>query len=173
MAKNLASRTVKNHFADICDSIPASGVTTFAGELLQADLICVASHSAAIDVATGLPSSNKISSLVSEVMTRVAGSQDKFAKFVRVETRNLLKSREVPIQGWLAPKLSLPLHVANTVQDMKETKLNHLLQGDKQNESCLLMSMWPSSDKSTEPHPQLRILSPSASTSDKREGKAT
>ena len=89
MATTLESRTVKDHFADICASIPASDVSTFAGELLQADLICLASHSAVIDVGTGLPSANKISNMVSEVMTRVAGSQDKFAKFVSIlESRN-------------------------------------------------------------------------------------
>ena len=90
MATTLESRKVKDHFADICDSIPASDVTTFAGELLQTDLICVASHRAAIEGGTGLPStSNKISSLVSEVMTRVAGSLDKFFRFVSIlESRN-------------------------------------------------------------------------------------
>ena len=89
MATSLESRTVKDHFADICSSIPASGVTTFADELLQADLIHVDGHRAAIAIGTGLPSSNKISNMVSEVMTRVAGSQDKLAKFVSIlESRN-------------------------------------------------------------------------------------
>ena len=88
MATTMETRTLRDHFADIHNSIPASGVTTFADELLQAGLICVASHSAAIEIA-GLSSSNKISSLVSEVMTKVAGSQDKLATFVSIlESRN-------------------------------------------------------------------------------------
>ena len=96
MATTLESRTVKDHFADICDSIPASGVSTLADELLQADLICVASHRAAIEASTGLPSDNKISNMVSEVMTKVAGSQDKFAKFVSIlERRNKELAREI------------------------------------------------------------------------------
>lgn len=87
MTTTRETRTVKNHFDRICASIPTSGVTTFANELLEADLICIAGHSAAIDVG-GLPPDIKTSKLVSEVMTKVAGSQDKFVKFV-----SLLKSR--------------------------------------------------------------------------------
>ena len=82
MATTLETCTLRDHIAAICDSIPASDVTTFAGELLQAGLIIDSSHKAAIEGGTGLPSSNKISSLVSEVMTRVAGSQDKFNKLI-------------------------------------------------------------------------------------------
>ena len=90
MATTLESRTIKDHFTDICDSFPASAdVTTFAGELLQDGLICVASHRAAIEPGVALPSDNKIANLVSEVMTRVAGSQDKFFRFVSIlESRN-------------------------------------------------------------------------------------
>ena len=84
MASTLETQAVRNHFADICRSIiTESDVTTFAGELLQADLITIASHRVAVAV-TGLPPDAKISNLVDEVMTRVAGSKDKFVKFVSI-----------------------------------------------------------------------------------------
>ena len=104
MVTSLESRTVKDHFADICASIPASGVATFANELLQADLIHVDSHRVAIAVGTGLPSSNWISNMVSEVMIRVVGSQDKFAKFV-----SILESRNVELAETLTNAYSGPL----------------------------------------------------------------
>ena len=98
--------------------------------------------------------------------------------FWGVGTWNLLKLWQVPTRDRSLAPTSLPLHSANTVQDTKGTKLiPHLLQRGGRNKTCLLISMWPSSDKSTEPLHQHGILSPSASTSDyshdKREGKAT
>ena len=100
----------------------------------------------AIEGGTGLPSSDKISSLVSEVMTRVVGSQDKLATFVPIlECRNkeLAETLRSAHQG-PASSQTLLLHITNTVWDMKETKLNHLLQGGKRKETHLLISMWPS-----------------------------
>ena len=88
MATTLEKQTVKGHIADICDSIPASDVSTFADELLQAELVGEAGHKEAIDL-TGSSSRNKVSKLMTEVITRVAGSQDKFAKLVSIlESRN-------------------------------------------------------------------------------------
>ena len=89
MATTHESQTVKAHFAAICAAILPADVTNFAGELLEAELIGAPGHRAAIEPGVALPSDNKIANLVSEVMTRVAGSQDKFAKFVSVlESRN-------------------------------------------------------------------------------------
>ena len=59
MATSLESRTVKDHFANICASIPASDVATFADELLQADLIGEAGHKEAIEL-TGSSSSSGV-----------------------------------------------------------------------------------------------------------------
>ena len=84
MTTSLETQAVQDHFADICDSIVTqSDVSTFAGKLLQVHLISVASHRTAV-VATGLPPDTKVSNLVDEVMIRVAGSRDKFVKFVSI-----------------------------------------------------------------------------------------
>ena len=87
MATTLETQTVKDHIAKICASIPTS--VTFADELLQAGLVGEAGHKEAIEL-TGSSSRDKVSKLMSEVMTRVAGSQDKLAKFVSIlESRNV------------------------------------------------------------------------------------
>ena len=88
MANSPERLVVRGHFADICSSVTDPDVTTFAGELLQDSLISEAGHSATIAV-TGLPPRDKLGNLLSEVMSRVSCSQDKFYRFVAIlETRN-------------------------------------------------------------------------------------
>ena len=89
MANSPERLVVRGRFADICSSVTDPDVTTFAGELLQDSLISVAGHSAAIAV-TGLPPRDKLGNLLSEVMSRVSCSQDKFYRLVAIlETRNV------------------------------------------------------------------------------------
>ena len=88
MANSPERLVVKGHFDDICSSVTDPDVTTFAGELLQDDLISEAGYSATIAV-TGLPPRDKLGNLLSEVMGKVSCSQNKFYKFVAIlETRN-------------------------------------------------------------------------------------
>ena len=84
MATTRESQTVKDHFAAICTAILPTDVTKFAGQLLEAKLIGVSGHKAATELGVPLLSDNKIANLVSEVMIKVAGSQDKFNKFVSI-----------------------------------------------------------------------------------------
>ena len=81
-------QTVRGKFAVICSSISVPDVVTFAGELLQTNLISDAGHQAAIAV-TGLSPTNKIAHLVSEAANNVCNSPDNFYKFVSiVESRD-------------------------------------------------------------------------------------
>ena len=78
---------VRGHIADINDSIAPSEVSSYANELLQADLVTFSAHNDAISV-TGLSPQHKISNLTGEAMGRING-QDKFDKFVEIiKTRN-------------------------------------------------------------------------------------
>ena len=86
MTTSLETQAVRDHFADICDSIVTqSDVSTFARQLLQAHLITIASRREAVSP-TGSSPDTKVSNLVDEVMIKVAGSQDKFVKFVSILT---------------------------------------------------------------------------------------
>ena len=163
------SWAVKDHFADATPSqhlvLPHSLVSCYK----LTSSVSVLATEWPLKVAQGYRLvTRSASSLVSEVMTRVADFQDKLATFVSIlESRNkeLAETLRSAHQG-LASSQTLLLHITNMVWDMKETKLDYLLQGGKRKETRLLISMWPSSDRSTEPHHQHGILSPSASTSD-------
>ena len=76
---------VQRHIADINRCIVSADVTTFASELLQADLITPVSQETAIEV-TARSAVNKIGSLTSEVLTKLKTTNDRelFDKFVGI-----------------------------------------------------------------------------------------
>lgn len=80
-------KIVQRHIADFNASIAPSEVSSYANELLQADLVTTSGHSNAISV-TGRSPRDKISDITSEAMGKING-QDKFDKFVEIiKTRN-------------------------------------------------------------------------------------
>ena len=103
-------QTVRGKFAVICGSISAPDLVTFAGELLQSNLISDAGHQAAIAV-TGLSPTNKIAHLVSEAANNVCNSPDNFYKFVSiVESRNAQLASTLRSQYMHVEPASIPDH---------------------------------------------------------------
>ena len=74
---------IKSHIADINRRIPIADVSSYASDLLQADLVCQAGHDNAVTV-TGRGTRDNIASLTSEALGKINTSPHLFSALVAV-----------------------------------------------------------------------------------------
>ena len=109
---------IQSHFADITGLIPVSGISSYAGDLLQAGLICQDGHDNAL-AAMGNGPHDKIASLTSEAMGKInsmphllnalvdiierRSGDEEFASMLRKEYQGKLDTDEPrPFIAWLS-----------------------------------------------------------------------
>ena len=84
-AKPAEYSVIKSHIADINSRIPIPGIPTYAGDLLQAGLVCQAGHDNAL--AQGISPDVKKASLTSEAMGKMNSMPHLFNALVDIIER--------------------------------------------------------------------------------------
>ena len=74
---------IRSHIADINRLIPITDVSSYASDLLQADLVCQAGHDNAVAL-TGRGARDNIASLTSEALGKISISPHLFSALVAV-----------------------------------------------------------------------------------------